>query len=109
MTKITEAGGVYKKSGKDRRELLFFILLAVFIFIKFYFLEGEISKLLTRMPLSLMASAAFITGCALLVSLLWRKVRLGAALLLDFLFTALILTDALHMRYYSDLFSFHNL
>ena len=40
--------------------------------------------------------------------LLPRRVRFACALVLDFAFSALIVTDLLHLRFYSDLFTFHN-
>ena len=90
-------------------ESLFFFLLAAAIFTKFYFVEYEVSRLITRFPMSVAASAAISVIIAAVVSMCPGKVRLVIALAADFLITVLALTDALHMRFYSDLFTFRNL
>ncbi|MCF0247523.1 MAG: LTA synthase family protein [Synergistes sp.] len=90
-------------------ESLFFFLLAAAIFTKFYFVEYEVSRLITRFPMSVAASAAISVIIAALVSMCPGRARLAIALTADFLITVLALTDALHMRFYSDLFTFRNL
>lgn len=94
---------------RDRREVYFFAAVIIAVLLKFYFLEIIISKLPTRYPASAAASVGIVLWIILPVSLLWRKARPAAALLLDFLLTALVVTDLLYMRYYSDLFSFLNI
>ena len=103
------AGVTGNNAGRDHREFIFFILLAVFIFIKFYCLELTISPVLTRYALSAAASAGIIALMLAAVSLLWYRIRPYAALILDFLLSALVVTDLMYMRYYSDLFTIGNL
>ncbi|MCC8056709.1 LTA synthase family protein [Cloacibacillus sp.] len=109
MNLLLSSRAVYRVAGRDYRELIFFSFMAVALFFKFYFLEYEVSRLVVRVPLSVAASAAIVAMFVLFVSLFWRRGRFALALLLDFLLTALVITDILHMRYYSDLFTFHNL
>ncbi len=109
MNHLLESRVVYRVAGRDYRELIFFSFMAAALFIKFYFLEYEISRFVVRFPLSVAASAAISAAAVISVSLFWRRGRLPLALLLDFLLTGLVITDLLHMRYYSDLFTFHNL
>lgn len=94
---------------KDCRELIFFAFLAVAVFLKFYVLEFEVAGYWQRTPISLAASAAVIVMFLVPVTLFWRRGRFALALVFDFAVTALVITDLLHIRYYSDLFSFHNI
>lgn len=105
---------LYRKSyfaGKfrDRRESVFFLLLFAALFVKFYFLEYAVSRHATRYLASAASSAGIILILTVTVSLFWRRIRGVAALILDFLMTILALTDLLHLRYYSDMFTFMNL
>jgi len=103
------AGSSDNNTGKDYREFIFFMLLAVFIYIKFYCLELAVSPVLTRYALSAGASAGIIILLLASASLLWYGIRPYAVLILDFLLSALIVTDLMYMRYYSDLFTIGNL
>ena len=94
---------------RDRREPVFFILLFAVLFVKFYFLEYSVSRHATRYLASAASSAGVILILTVTFSLLWRKIRGCAALVLDFLMTLLVLTDLLHLRYYSDMFTFMNI
>ena len=63
------------KSKRDNRELIFFSLLFVMIYIKFYFLEYAVSHHALRYFASA-ASAAGISLCfTVITSLFWRKGR----------------------------------
>lgn len=99
----------HAKKDNDRREMIFFILLFAAIFIKFYFLEHEVSRYATRYPASAASSAGIVLSLTVLVSLLWRKARAFLALAVDFLISLLAVTDLLHLRYYSDMFTFMNI
>ncbi|MDO4988258.1 MAG: LTA synthase family protein [Synergistes sp.] len=96
-----------KKTGVH--EIIFFALCAAALLIKFYFLEYEVYPIITRFPMSAAASAALVLLILLPISLVWRKVRFAAVLLVDFALTALIITDLLYMRFYTDLFTVYNL
>jgi len=99
----------YAKKDNDRRELIFFLLLFAVIFIKFYFLEYKISMQVTRYTASAASSAGIVLCLTVAVSLFWRKVRAFSALTVDFLISLLAVTDLLHLRYYSDMFTFMNI
>ena len=94
---------------RDRREPVFFILLFAALFVKFYFLEYSVSRHAARYLASAASSAGIILILTVTVSLFWRKMRGSAAQKQDFLITALALTDLLHLRYYSDMFTFMNI
>lgn len=98
----------YRAARGDRRELIFFALWAFVIFLKFFGLECEVWGRLPRAPLAYALSASLCAAFAVALSLLPRRVRFACALVLDFAFSALIVTDLLHLRFYSDLFTFHN-
>ena len=98
----------YRAGRGDRRELIFFALWAFVIFLKFFGLECEVWGRLPRAPLAYALSASLCAAFAVALSLLPRRVRFACALVLDFAFSALIVTDLLHLRFYSDLFTFHN-
>ncbi len=98
----------YRAARGDRRELIFFVLWAFVIFLKFFGLECEVWGRLPRAPLAYALSASLCAAFAAALSLLPRRVRFACALVLDFAFSALIVTDLLHLRFYSDLFTFHN-
>lgn len=98
-----------RRGGMVSGEFVFFALLALSVFLKFYSLEYEVSGRFARHAFSLAASVSASVFFPALVSLFWRKGRLPLALLLDFALTALVVTDVLHVRYYSDLFTFRNL
>ena len=93
----------------DRREPVFFLLLFVFLFVKFYFLEYSVSPHVTRYLASAASSAGIILMLTVTVSLFWRRIRGYAAIVFDLLMTILALTDLLHLRYYSDMFTFMNI
>lgn len=98
----------YRAARGDRRELIFFALWAFVIFLKFFGLECEVWGRLPRAPLAYALSASLCAAFAAALSLLPRRVRFACTLVLDFAFSALIVTDLLHLRFYSDLFTFHN-
>lgn len=98
----------YRAARGDRRELIFFVLWAFVIFLKFFGLECEVWGRLPRAPLAYALSASLCAAFAAALSLLPRRVRFACALVLDLAFSALIVTDLLHLRFYSDLFTFHN-
>lgn len=98
----------YRAARGDRRELIFFALCAFVIFLKFFGLECEVWGRLPRAPLAYALSASLCAAFAAALSLLPRRARFACALVLDFAFSALIVTDLLHLRFYSDLFTFHN-
>lgn len=98
----------YRAARGDRRELIFFALWAFVIFLKFFGLECEVWGRLPRAPLAYALSASLCAAFAAALSLLPRCARFACALVLDFAFSALIVTDLLHLRFYSDLFTFHN-
>ena len=98
----------YRAARGDRRELIFFALWAFVIFLKFFGLECEVWGRLPRAPLAYALSASLCAAFAAALSLLPRRARFACALVLDFAFSALIVTDLLHLRFYSDLFTFHN-
>lgn len=98
----------YRAARGDRRELIFFVLWAFVIFLKFFGLECEVWGRLPRAPLAYALSASLCAAFAVALSLLSRRARFACALVLDFAFSALIVTDLLHLRFYSDLFTFHN-
>ena len=98
----------YRAARGDRRELIFFALWAFVIFLKFFGLECEEWGRLPRAPLAYALSASLCAAFAAVLSLHPRRVRFACALVLDFAFSALIVTDLLHLRFYSDLFTFHN-
>ena len=99
----------HAKKDDDRREMIFFMLLFAVIIIKFYFLEHEVSIYATRYPASAASSAGIVLCLTVSVSLLWSKVRAFFALAVDFLISLLAVTDLLHLRYYSDMFTFMNI
>lgn len=99
----------YRAARGDRRELIFFVLWAFVIFLKFFGLECEVWGRLPRAPLAYALSASLCAAFAAALSLLPRRARFACALVLDFAFSALIVTDLLHLRFYSDLFTLHNL
>ena len=98
----------YRAARGDRRELIFFVLWAFVIFLKFFGLECEVWGKLPRAPLAYALSASLCAAFAAALSLLPRRARFACAIVLDFAFSALIVTDLLHLRFYSDLFTFHN-
>lgn len=98
----------YRAARGDRRELIFFALWAFVIFLKFFGLECEVWGRLPRAPLAYALSASLCAAFAVALSLLPRRARFACSLVLDFAFSALIVTDLLHLRFYSDLFTFHN-
>lgn len=64
---------------------------------------------ISTQKLPMLSSLAVITIFFVPVSLLHRKVRVYAAFVINLLFTILIMTDLLHLRYFSDLFTFNNI
>jgi lipoteichoic acid synthase len=97
------------KRNRDYREIVFVISVITAVFFKFYFLEFAVSDSVLRNPSSVIASLGMLLCLFAPLLLLWHKIRPIAILILDFLLSALIITDVLYMRYYSDLFSFMNI
>lgn len=101
-------------SGSNINIVQEMLLLAFFItslFIKFIAFQYGMSKsfFISKQLLALLSSFSIITIFFVTVSLCHRKARLYVAIILDVLLTILILTDILHLRYYSDLFTFNNI
>ena len=90
-------------------EFVFYMFAVLSVFVKFCFAELEISSCLTRKAASVAASFGFFAASFALLSLLPRKSRKYFVIVWDFALTALVITDLLFIRYYSDLFSFINL
>ena len=90
-------------------EVVFFALLTLLLFVKFYCLELAVSPIATRYPLSVAASLGVIVMLLSLASLSWRRIRPWLALLIDVLMSLLAVTDLMYLRYYSDLFSIANI
>ena len=107
--KLKKHGSMYTKAGRDYREFLFFLFIIFSVYIKFYCLEFAVSPVATRYASSAFSSLGIILMFFSPVLLLWRRVRAFFAILLDFALTALMMTDLLHMRYYTDLFTFANI
>ncbi|MDO5562910.1 MAG: LTA synthase family protein [Synergistaceae bacterium] len=105
-------GRSFRKAGRDYRELFFFAVMTAAIFFKFLRLEhivfGTDMPFLIR-PAALAASLAVVLVFIVPVSLLWNRIRPWAAFFVDFLFNVLLMTDLMHMRYYSDLFTLANM
>ena len=99
----------YRAAHSDRRELIFFALWGLAVFLKFFGLECEVWGRLPRAPLAYALSASLCAAFAAALSLLPRRLRFACAIVLDLAFSALAVTDVLHMRFYSDLFTLHNL
>ena len=102
-------GNSYRRAGNDYRELFFVLLIIVFIYLKFYFLECSVSSTSLRSPISAISSLGIILMVIMPLTLIWRRIRLFILLTVNFLFSGLAFTDLLHMRYYSDLFTFGNI
>lgn len=100
---------ILASKASDHRETFFFFLFAIFVYAKFYFLEQAVSPHATRHFISALSSAGIVLCLTVLLSLLWRRIRGTAALAVDFLLSALIVTDLLHLRYFSDMFTFINI
>lgn len=64
---------------------------------------------ISTQKLTMLSSLAIILIFFVPISLLHRKIRVYAAFSINLLFTTLIMTDILHLRYYSDLFTFNNI
>lgn len=109
--------------GKNELRAIAFI--TALIWLKFYFVDfriadvlnwptfGSLNQHVARHALRALA-VAVPSLCAILcvmipVSLLPAKYRGRALLLFDFLFSVLVLTDTLFIRYYSDIFIFHDI
>lgn len=97
------------KSKSDNRELIFFSLLFVIIYVKFYLLEQTVSSHATRSFISAASSAGISLCFTVTTSIFWRKIRAFTALTVDFLLSLLVVTDLLHLRYYSDMFTMMNI
>ena len=93
------------------QEMLLLAFFIISLFIKFLAFQYGMSKsfFMSKQLLALLSSFSIITIFFVIVSLFHRKARLYAAIILDVLLTILILTDILHLRYYSDLFTFNNI
>ena len=105
-------GRSFRRTGGDYREFFFFTAIVIAVFLKFLCLEyivadGAVPLAVRFMPIA--ASVSIILIFIVPTSLLWNKIRPWAALLVDFLFNVLLMTDIMHMRYYSDLFTLANM
>ncbi len=107
--KINKHGSIYRRSGRDFREFFFFVFIILSIYLKFYCLEFTVSSTAARYTFSVFSSLGIILMIFAPIILLWRRIRAFCAILADFALTALMMTDLLHMRYYSDLFTFANI
>lgn len=97
------------KIGRYYGEIFFFVIFVIFTYLKFSFLEDVITPGITRTYTSRAAAWGIALCLAVLLSFFQRRVRPWATLLLSFLLSALAVTDMLHMRYFADMFTFHNL
>ncbi|MEG1799241.1 MAG: LTA synthase family protein, partial [Synergistaceae bacterium] len=102
-------GNGYRRAGKDYREPVFLFLLVVFIYLKFYFLEYTVSHTAARSVFSAFSSLGISLMLVSFISLFWRKLRPVLLFALDFSLSGLVFTDLMHLRYYSDLFTFGNI
>jgi len=106
-------------------ELRILILLTLLIWVKFFVVDYMIADVLNwpslgslkapplRHTLRALAvalpSLGAILSVVIPVSLVPLKYRGRALLIIDFLFSVLVLTDLLFIRYYSDIFIFHDI
>lgn len=93
----------------DHCEGVFFAVLTLLLFIKFYCLELAVSPVATRYPLSVAASFGIIIMLMVLASLVWHSARPYIAFILDILLSLLAVTDLMYLRYYADLFTIGNI
>jgi len=106
---IADMTGNKKVTGIIKSEIFFFAAAILAVCIKFYFLEYEVSGTVARMATSTVATFGFVLSTFTLLALLPKRSRKYAVIVWDFLLTALVITDLLFIRYYSDLFAFVNL
>ncbi|MFV8151884.1 LTA synthase family protein [Synergistaceae bacterium DZ-S4] len=108
-----------------QRELRILILLALIVWIKFFVVDYMVADVLNwpsfgsmkahpvRHTLRAIAvaipSLAAILSVIIPVSIVPAKYRSRALLMIDILFSVLVLTDVLFIRYYSDIFIFHDI
>ena len=90
----------YRAAHSDRRELIFFALWGLAVFLKFFGLECEVWGRLPRAPLAYALSASLCAAFAAALSLLPRRLRFACAIALDLAFSALAVTDVLHIRFF---------
>ena len=108
-----------------KSELLILLIMVAFVWLKFFAVDYKIADVLNwplfatlngsilRHTLRALAvgvpSLAAILCIVVPVSMLPSKVRWHAYLIIDFLFSLLAITDMLFVRYYSDIFTFHDI
>lgn len=90
-------------------EPLFFLFFTVFSYLKFYYLENEITPSITRSYVMIAAVWGIILCLAAVLSLFPRKIRPFAVITVSLLLSLLAVTDMLYMRYYADMFAFLNI
>ena len=114
-----------KEMDCSERELRVFILVACLVWIKFFVVDYRIAEVLNwpyfgslrvypvRHTLRALAVAAPSLGAILCIiipaSLTPMRYRGKVLLTADFLLSVLVLTDILFIRYYSDIFIFHDI
>lgn len=102
-------GGLTINLKKGRWEYLFFLFFTIFSYLKFYYLENEITPSIRRSYVMLAAVWGIILCLAAALSLFPRKMRPFAVIAVSLLLSLLAVTDMLYMRYYADMFAFLNI
>lgn len=93
----------------DSREFFFFVLFALFTYMKFMYLEFTITPSIKHDLVMRSASIGTAISIALIFSLFPRRTRPAASLFASFLLSLLAVTDILYMRYFIDMFALRNL
>ncbi len=103
-------------------EIRILVLLTLMVWIKFFIVDymvadanwpsfGSLEAHPVRHTLRALAVAvpSLAAILSVIVGLLVRKIQGRALLAIDILFSVLVLTDVLFIRYYSDIFIFHDI
>lgn len=96
-------------SKKDWREPIFFLLFVICSYLKFYFLENEITPSITRSYVMTAAVWGLFLCLGAVLSLFHRRIRAFVVICASLLLSLLAVTDMLYMRYYADMFAFLNI
>lgn len=91
------------------QEIFFFLLFTFFTYLKFSFLEDVVTPSIARSYMMRAAACGISLCLAAVLSILHRRVRPAAALIVSFSLSVLAVTDILYMRYFADMFTFHNI
>ncbi len=109
----------------EKKELRLFVIVTVLIWLKFFAVDYNIAAVLDW-PIPLLVGGNTVghilralavslpSLCAILclvapVSLLPSRIRAASLITLDFLLSVLVVTDMLFIRYYTDIFIFHDI